>query len=147
MNSLVLRAVIIKNMENVYWLTLISEIQASSVRLSPFRFKSFSHQDLSTKRKLSKCNCGLPLAQRTSLTHENPGRRFKACEFNNFETCEKGCDYFEWVVDEDILEWQKDVTNVLLSEKQRLATYMNVLQAKVACMENERRRLIDEHET
>lgn len=61
-----------------------------------------------------KCRCGISVGVRTSWTHENPGRKFKACKFYNFETGHRGCNYFEWV-DEDILDWQRDVTNNLVA--------------------------------
>ncbi|XP_056686361.1 uncharacterized protein [Spinacia oleracea] len=67
-------------------------------------------------QKTEICACGFPVVQRTSWTHENPGRKFKGCKFYNFETGQRDCNAFDWV-DEYILGWQKDVTNHLLWEK------------------------------
>ncbi|XP_021857299.1 uncharacterized protein [Spinacia oleracea] len=96
-------------------------------------------------QKAKMCGCGYPVVQRTSWTHENPGRKFKSCRFYNFGTGQRGCDAFDWV-DEDILEWQKDVTNHLLSEKQRLAMEMKIIKGRAEFMEHEMKRLNEEHE-
>ncbi|XP_021752508.1 uncharacterized protein At4g04775-like [Chenopodium quinoa] len=87
-----------------------------------------------------KCFCGLLVAVRTSWTHKNLGRRFKAYKFYKFGTRHTGCNYFEWV-DEEILDWQRDVTNVLIAEKHRLATDLRLVQAKLECTENLKRSL------
>lgn len=90
-----------------------------------------------------KCGCGFPAARRTSWTHENPGRKFVACKFFNHETGHRGCNTFEWV-DDDILDWQRDVTNVLVAEKHRLATDLSIIKARLACNEHEKARLSSE---
>ncbi|XP_021744525.1 uncharacterized protein At4g04775-like [Chenopodium quinoa] len=88
--------------------------------------------------KGKRCDCGFPLAMRTSWTHENPGRKFMACKFYNPETRHRGCEKFEWV-DEGILDWQRDVTNVLVAEKHRLATDLNIIKARFVYNEHEDR--------
>ncbi|XP_010687512.1 uncharacterized protein LOC104901620 [Beta vulgaris subsp. vulgaris] len=87
-----------------------------------------------------RCHCGLRVAKRTSWTLENPGRKFLACKFYNHETGQRGCDKFEWI-DEECLDWQRDITNVLLAEKHRLATDLNILKARLCLFENEKKRV------
>ncbi|KAK9716630.1 hypothetical protein RND81_06G246600 [Saponaria officinalis] len=62
-----------------------------------------------------KCNCGCPVAFRTSWTFQNPGRRFVACKFYDADTGMRGCRYFKWL-DEDMTEWQRQLINQLSSE-------------------------------
>ncbi|XP_021846260.1 uncharacterized protein [Spinacia oleracea] len=90
-----------------------------------------------------KCGCGFPVAKRTAWTHENPGRKFIACKFYNPETGQRGCNKFDWL-DEDIVEWQRDVTNVLVAEKHRLSTDLAILRNRFACIEQEKIRLVEE---
>ncbi|KAL2938979.1 Heat shock factor protein 1 [Bienertia sinuspersici] len=91
------------------------------------------------------CGCGIPVARRTSWTHENPGRKFVACKFYNAETGQRGCNKFEWL-DEDIVDWQRDVTNVLIDEKHRLATDNSILKSRIVFAEHENKRLVEEVE-
>uniref|UniRef100_A0A803MZ78 Uncharacterized protein n=1 Tax=Chenopodium quinoa TaxID=63459 RepID=A0A803MZ78_CHEQI len=53
---------------------------------------------------------------------------------------QSGCDYFKWF-DTDMVDWQKDVINVLLAEKHKMATDHNLLKARVTSLEKENRRL------
>ncbi|KAL2895021.1 hypothetical protein RDABS01_010930 [Bienertia sinuspersici] len=92
-----------------------------------------------------KCGCGIPVARRTSWTHENPGRKFVACKFYNAETGQRGCNTFEWL-DEDIVDWKRDVTNVLIVEKHRLATDNSILKSRIVFAEHENKRLVEEVE-
>ncbi|KAL2905209.1 hypothetical protein RDABS01_003919 [Bienertia sinuspersici] len=90
-----------------------------------------------------RCGCGLPVATTTSWTHENLGRKFVACKFYNHETGHRGCNYFEWV-DEDMVGWQRDVTNVLEAEKHRLATNISLMKNRLVCVEHEKNRLAEQ---
>ncbi|XP_021714886.1 uncharacterized protein LOC110682849 [Chenopodium quinoa] len=90
-----------------------------------------------------RCGCGFPVARRTSWTHDNPGRKFVACKFFNHETGQRGCNTFEWV-DEEILDWQRDGTNVLIAEKHRLSTDLSILRTRLACTEHEKGHLASE---
>ncbi|KNA26131.1 hypothetical protein SOVF_000350 [Spinacia oleracea] len=92
-----------------------------------------------------RCGCGFPVVKRTTWTHENPGRKFVACKFYNPETGQRGCDKFDWV-DEGIVDWQRDVTNVLVAEKHRLSTDLAIMRNRVACIEQEKARLAEEVE-
>ncbi|KAL2906724.1 hypothetical protein RDABS01_005434, partial [Bienertia sinuspersici] len=85
------------------------------------------------------CACGLPVAKRTSWNSENPGRKFLACKFYNHETGHKGCNTFEWI-NEDILDWQRDVTNMLVVEKHRLID-KNMLKSRLVCESHKKDRL------
>ncbi|XP_010681441.1 uncharacterized protein At4g04775-like [Beta vulgaris subsp. vulgaris] len=89
------------------------------------------------------CGCGIPVARRTSWTHENPGRKFIACKFYNHETEQRGCNTFEWV-DEEILDWQGDITNILIAEKHRHATDNHILTMKLNSVAHEKCRLAEE---
>ncbi|KAK9755367.1 hypothetical protein RND81_01G020100 [Saponaria officinalis] len=62
-----------------------------------------------------KCNCGIPVAFRTSWTFQNPGRRFVACKFYNPDTEICGCRFFKWL-DEDMEELQRQLINQLSNE-------------------------------
>ncbi|KAL2895356.1 hypothetical protein RDABS01_011265 [Bienertia sinuspersici] len=90
-----------------------------------------------------KCRCGIPCATRTSWTHENPGRKFVACKFFNHETGQRGCNTFYWV-DEEQTYWQRDVINVLVAEKHRVATDLSIVKARFTCLEHEKKRLTEE---
>ncbi|XP_056691625.1 uncharacterized protein [Spinacia oleracea] len=98
-----------------------------------------------TKRKVRICGCGFPVVQRTSWTHDNPGRKFVGCKFYDFSIGKARSDAFDWV-DEEILEWQKDVTNVLIAEKQRLIGEVKVLEARIDCIQRDNNRVHEEHE-
>ena len=89
------------------------------------------------------CSCGFPVAKRTSWTHDNPGRKFIACKFFNHETGQRGCNTFEWV-DEGMCEWQRDVINVLVAEKYRLASDNYMLNTRLARDGYEKKRLEEE---
>ncbi|XP_021850012.2 uncharacterized protein [Spinacia oleracea] len=97
-----------------------------------------------TKRKGKTCGCGFPVVQRTSWIHENPGRKFLGCKFYDFATGKARCDAFDWV-DEEILEWQKDVTNVLIAEKKRLIGEVKTLEARIDCIQRDNNRVHEEH--
>lgn len=60
-----------------------------------------------------------------------------------FETGQSGCDYFQWI-DSDMVDWQKDVIDVLLAKKQRMVTDQNVLKARIKCLEHEKIRLSEQ---
>lgn len=87
------------------------------------------------------CACGFPCARRTSWTHENPGRKFIACKFYNHETGQRGCNTFEWLDIAEPTGWQRDVINMLLAEKHRLAADNYILNSRIGCVELERNRL------
>ncbi|KAL2928254.1 DNA topoisomerase 3-alpha [Bienertia sinuspersici] len=74
---------------------------------------------------VKRCDCGELVAKRTSWTYENLGKKFIACKFFNHETGERGCNTFQWV-DEEPSEWKRDVINVFVAEKHRLATDNNI---------------------
>ncbi|XP_048493206.1 uncharacterized protein LOC125493740 [Beta vulgaris subsp. vulgaris] len=95
--------------------------------------------------KKRKCKCGFEVAVRTSWTNENPGRKFIACKLYNHDTGHRGCQFFEWL-DEDPLEWQRDVINTLIAEKHRFATDLSLLRGRVALIEHEKKRLTNEME-
>ncbi|KAL2926022.1 hypothetical protein RDABS01_023322, partial [Bienertia sinuspersici] len=78
-----------------------------------------------------KCLCGIPCATRTSWTHENPEER------------QRGCNIFYWV-DEEQTDWQRDVINVLVAEKHRVATDLSIVKARFTCLEHEKKRLTEE---
>ncbi|KAL2897967.1 hypothetical protein RDABS01_039749, partial [Bienertia sinuspersici] len=81
----------------------------------------------------------------TSWTSDNPGRKFVACKFYNHETGQKGCNTFEWI-DEDILDWQRDVANMLVAEKHKLVIDNNILKSRLVCETYEKDRLAVELE-
>ncbi|XP_048496303.1 uncharacterized protein At4g04775-like [Beta vulgaris subsp. vulgaris] len=87
-----------------------------------------------------KCGCGFAVATRTSWTHDNPGRKFRACKFYNHETGQRRCKTFEWV-DEGQTDWQREVMYVLVAEKHRLATDNIIIKARLVCVEHEKNRL------
>uniref|UniRef100_A0A803LJJ4 GRF-type domain-containing protein n=1 Tax=Chenopodium quinoa TaxID=63459 RepID=A0A803LJJ4_CHEQI len=89
-----------------------------------------------------KCGCRFSVARRTSWTHDNLGRKFFACKFFNHEIGQRGSNTFEWV-DEHILDWQRDVTNVLIASR-RLSTDLSIHKARLACNEHEKDRLASE---
>uniref|UniRef100_A0A803N608 Uncharacterized protein n=1 Tax=Chenopodium quinoa TaxID=63459 RepID=A0A803N608_CHEQI len=78
-----------------------------------------------------------------SWTHENPGCRFEACKFYNPDTNHRGCKFFRWV-DEEMTNWQRDALNLILSDKQLLKGEVIVLQTRLCCVENEKKRLKEE---
>ncbi|KAL2923283.1 1 4-alpha-glucan branching enzyme GlgB [Bienertia sinuspersici] len=90
------------------------------------------------------CGSGFPCATRTSWTHDNPGRKFIACKFYNHETGQRGCNTFDWVDVDEPTNWQRDVINMLLAEKQRIATDNHILRSRLVCAENEKSRLSKE---
>ena len=94
---------------------------------------------------MTTCGCGLPVARRTSWTHDNPGRKFVACQFSNHETGDRGYNSFDWI-DEWMTDWQRDVINKLVAEKQRLANENNNLRSRLVCEEYERERLASDVE-
>ncbi|KAL2932065.1 DNA topoisomerase 3-alpha [Bienertia sinuspersici] len=94
---------------------------------------------------VANCACGLPVARRTSWTSDNLGRKFVACKFYNHETRQRGCNTFEWI-DEDILDWQRDVVNMLVAEKHRFPTDSNILKSRLVCETYEKDRLAAELE-
>ncbi|KAL2943238.1 30S ribosomal protein S18 [Bienertia sinuspersici] len=83
--------------------------------------------------------CGLPIARRTSWTNENPGHKFVASKFYNYEIGQRGCNTFEWH-DEDIVHWQKDVTSMLEAEKH------SILKSRLVSESYEKDRLVEELE-
>ncbi|KAL2925405.1 Proteasome-associated ATPase [Bienertia sinuspersici] len=90
---------------------------------------------------VANCACGLPIARRTTWTSDNPGRELVACKFYNHETGQRGCNTFEWIV-EDILYWQRDVTY----EKDRLAAELEKMK-NVAELEKMKTKPFKQHET
>ncbi|XP_010695405.1 uncharacterized protein LOC104908052 [Beta vulgaris subsp. vulgaris] len=94
---------------------------------------------------MMKCGCRFAVATRISWTHENPGRKFRVCKFYNHETGQRGCNTFEWV-DEGSTDWQRDVINVLVAEKHRLATDNHITKSRLVCIEHEKNRLSKELE-
>ncbi|XP_048491430.1 uncharacterized protein LOC125492758 [Beta vulgaris subsp. vulgaris] len=92
------------------------------------------------------CACGFPRTTRTSWTHDNPGRKFKACKFYNHETGHRGCNTFDWVDVEEPTNWQRDVINMLVAEKHRVATDNHILKSRLVCVEHQKNRLEQELE-
>ncbi|KMT11853.1 hypothetical protein BVRB_5g105490 [Beta vulgaris subsp. vulgaris] len=82
------------------------------------------------------CACGFPRATRTSWTHDNPGRKFKA-----HETRHRGCNTFDWVDVEEPTNWQRDAINMLVAEKHRVATDNHILKSRLVCVEHQKNRL------
>ncbi|MED6221070.1 hypothetical protein PIB30_050914 [Stylosanthes scabra] len=54
---------------------------------------NYSRSNSKTQRRRTTCFCGQRPVLRTSLTGENPGRRFWGCV--NYQVGE-GCEYFTW---------------------------------------------------
>ncbi|XP_020090336.1 uncharacterized protein LOC109711608 [Ananas comosus] len=71
------------------------------------------------------CFCGLKASQRTSLTFDNPGRRFYGCI--NYKR--NSCDFFRWR-DPEICERGKEYIIELLEQ-------IGHLKKKVIALENE----------
>ncbi|KAL2925901.1 Heat shock factor protein [Bienertia sinuspersici] len=92
-----------------------------------------------------KYGCGIPIARRTSWTPEKPRRKFVACEFYNAKTGQRGCNTFEWL-DEDIVYWKRDVTNVLIAEKHKLVNDNSILKSRIVFAKHENKSLVEEVE-
>ncbi|XP_056688684.1 uncharacterized protein [Spinacia oleracea] len=112
--------------------------------LSDFRHSATNFWTM-TPLKQVRCSCGFPVAKRTAWTHETSRRKFVACKFYNPETGQRGCDKFDWV-DEGILDWKRDVTNVLVVKKHRVSTDLAIMRNRMACIEQEKARLAEEVE-
>ncbi|KAL2942857.1 DNA topoisomerase 3-alpha [Bienertia sinuspersici] len=91
-----------------------------------------------------KCNCGIPVGKRTSWTERNPGRRFLCCKFYEPESEWRGCNYFMWL-DEDITEWQRNVTNKLVLEKKLLELQLNTCQTELKELIEQRSLLLEDN--
>ena len=71
------------------------------------------------------CFCGVPCAKRVSWTRENPGRRFIACKNYDPNSKWRRCKKFKWI-DENVVDWQKEVALKLIDEKDKL-----IMEAKI----------------
>ncbi|XP_021856971.2 uncharacterized protein [Spinacia oleracea] len=91
-----------------------------------------------------KCYCGLPVARLTSWTRDNPGRKFIACQRYDPVTETRGCKKFEWLDEEDCVDWQRNVTNALLLDKKLLKVEVNALKSEVDDLSGQRRCLLNE---
>ncbi|KAL2926432.1 hypothetical protein RDABS01_001042 [Bienertia sinuspersici] len=88
----------------------------------------------------TKCHCGVPIAALKSRTSKNSGRRFICCKFMDLETGRKGCQLWERL-DEDTIEWKKDLINELLEEKKVMTAQAQLLKATIVRLENENLKL------
>uniref|UniRef100_A0A803LDF5 Uncharacterized protein n=1 Tax=Chenopodium quinoa TaxID=63459 RepID=A0A803LDF5_CHEQI len=73
-----------------------------------------------------KCRSGTSVGVRMPWSHEYPEGSSRT-----------------WV-DEDILDWQRDVTNNLVAEKHRLTTDVRLQQTKMACCTHENNILMEQ---
>ena len=87
------------------------------------------------------CFCGVTCAKRVSWTRENPGRRFIACKNYDPNSKWRGCKKFKWI-DEDVVDWQKEVALQLIDEKDNLIMEAKIMSSKVlkGSMKNLRRQ-------
>ncbi|XP_021731490.1 uncharacterized protein At4g04775-like [Chenopodium quinoa] len=93
----------------------------------------------------NKCNCGIPPNLETSWTTKNPGRRFLACKFYDSATGRRGCKFFKWI-DEEILEWQRVVTNELVLDKKLMKNEIALLKQQVCLLQDQTTRVENEKE-
>ncbi|XP_021750442.1 uncharacterized protein At4g04775-like [Chenopodium quinoa] len=93
----------------------------------------------------NKCNCGISPKLETSWTTKNPGRRFLACKFYDAASGRRGCKFFKWF-DEDILEWQRVVTNQLVLDKKLMQNEIGLLKQQVCMLQDQKARVESEKE-
>ncbi|XP_021768549.1 uncharacterized protein At4g04775-like [Chenopodium quinoa] len=93
----------------------------------------------------NKCNCGIPPKLETSWTTKNPGRRFLACKFYDAASGRRGCKFFKWI-DEEILEWQRVVTNQLVLDKKLMKNEIALLKQQVCLLQDQKARVEIEKE-
>ncbi|XP_074264819.1 uncharacterized protein LOC141587268 [Silene latifolia] len=86
------------------------------------------------------CYCGNPTAIATSWTTNNPGRRFQACATYNPVSKVRGCKFFQWI-DLNPTNWQRDVANEILFQKNRLKSEVRMLNCEVQSLQEERKMM------
>ncbi|KAK9667659.1 hypothetical protein RND81_13G003000, partial [Saponaria officinalis] len=91
---------------------------------------------LSSSRNLNNCNFEISVSLLKSWTGDNSGRRFLTCKF-------RFCKFFKWV-DEEQIDWQRDVINQLLLEKKLLQCDNEILKAENLHMGDQMNKLKDE---
>ncbi|KAK9733418.1 hypothetical protein RND81_04G067100 [Saponaria officinalis] len=90
-----------------------------------------------------KCFCGIPVTYLTSWTQNNPGRGFESCRCSRHGNGADGCNYFRWV-DKAQTDWQKEVINNLITERNQLLCERAALKDKVKHLMDERKmELVD----
>ncbi|KAK9726394.1 hypothetical protein RND81_05G212100 [Saponaria officinalis] len=87
------------------------------------------------------CFCGVPVTYLTSWTRNNPGRGFETCRWSRNGNVADGCNFFRWV-DKPQTDWQKEVINDLITERDQLLRERAVLKDKVKYLTIERNKVL-----
>ncbi|KAK9683861.1 hypothetical protein RND81_10G169900 [Saponaria officinalis] len=87
------------------------------------------------------CFCGVPVTYLTSWTRNNPGRGFETCRWSRNGNVADGCNFFRWV-DKPQTDWQKEVINDLITERDQLLRERAVLKDKVKYLTIERSNVL-----
>ncbi|KAK9748746.1 hypothetical protein RND81_02G077700 [Saponaria officinalis] len=88
-----------------------------------------------------KCFCDVLVTYLTSWTLNNPGRGFETCRWSRNGNVADGCNYFRWV-DKPQTDWQKELINDLITERDRLLRERAVLKDKVMYLTIERNKVL-----
>ncbi|KAL4554080.1 hypothetical protein LXL04_038132 [Taraxacum kok-saghyz] len=111
-------------------MSLCSPTVSMTTSRSTARFEGSSK----VKNRERRCTCGDVCHIAVSRTHDNPGRKFRACP--NFRDPDGGCGFFKWLDEEDFnpsmsqidIPEQRDTLTLLV------ALIVGLLMAMLLCL-------------